>query len=266
MTWTLQQRRSAFEEQGNPVPTEGKYAKHNDWPDVEKDHASVITYMDNYVGQFIKKLQKKDLDNNTIVIFASDNGAHNEGGHDFLYFNSTGGLRGHKRSMFEGGHRSPSLARWPGHVPAGTISDEQWAFWDVLPTLADLAGVSRNKLPPNLSGRSILSTLLGKGRSSQNYLYFTGASSWGDTKPVMISNMAHSGNKKTAYAILNGKWKGVVASCSGTPTFNDKMQLFDLEVDPFETTNIADSYPEEVDALKGIIASEDGISCKCFQC
>ena len=168
--------------------------------------------------------------------------------------------------MFEGGHRSPSLVRWPGNVPAGTISEEQWAFWDVLPTLAELAGVPSIRLPPNLSGRSIVPILLGKHSSPQKYLYFTGASSWGETHPNKVQKLKESGKKNTAYAIRSGRWKGVVSSCSGTPNINDKMQLFDLLEDPFETTNIADSYPEEVDALKNIIASEDDISCQCFQC
>ena len=236
-------------EQGNPVPTDGEYEKHEDWPDVEKDHASVITYMDDYVGQLMRKLQEKEMDDNTIVLFASDNGAHLEGGHSYTFFNSTGGLRGHKRSMFEGGHRSPSLVRWPGHVPAGTISEEQWAFWDVLPTLAELAGVPSNKLPPHLNGRSIVPILLGKHSPPQTYLYFTGASSWVETNPKKVKMLAESGMKNTAYAIRSGRWKGVVASCSGTPNLNDEMHLFDLLEDPFETINIANSYPEQVDAL-----------------
>ena len=249
---------------GAPVPTDGEYAVNDDWPNVEKDHASVITYVDDFVGQLISKLKELRLDESTVVIFASDNGAHLKAGHDYKFFNSTGGLRGHKRSMYEGGHRSPTLIRWPSHVPAGEVSDLQWAFWDVLPTLAEMAGVPSNKLPQNLSGRSILSTLLGKTQQPSKYLYFTGDSSWAtktDTDVELTST-----KKTTAYAIRSGKWKGVVAKCNNYPTLMDEMELYDLDDDPFETQDISSLYPDQVEVLKNIITSEEGISCKCFQC
>ena len=249
---------------GAPVPTDGEYAVHDDWPNVEKDHASVITYVDEFVGQLISKLKSLEIDNNTITIFASDNGAHLKAGHDYRFFNSTGGLRGHKRSMYEGGHRSPTLIRWPGNVPAGEVSELQWAFWDVLPTLADLAGVPKNKLPNNLSGRSIVPALLNKGESPSKYLYFTGDSSWAEDTERDQNNTRSK--KTTSYAIRSGRWKGVVARCTNTPSFSDEMQLYDLDEDPFETEDISNDFPDQVDILKNIIASEEGISCKCFQC
>ena len=123
-------------ESGAPVPTDGQYAKHTDWPEVERDHAAVITYLDGYVGDLMKLLVELDIDEETIVFFASDNGAHLEGGHDYHFFNSTGGLLGHKRSLYEGGMRSPTMVRWPGMITPG-VSDYAWAFWDFMPTVAE---------------------------------------------------------------------------------------------------------------------------------
>ena len=96
--------RSACRQQlsGAPVPSDGQYAVHSDWPDVERDHAAVITYLDNYVGELVQTLKTTGVDESTLVFFASDNGAHLEGGHDYHFFNSTGGLLGHKRSLYEG--------------------------------------------------------------------------------------------------------------------------------------------------------------------
>ena len=116
-------------EQGAPVPTDGQYGN-EPWPNVEKDHAGVIVYLDNYVGEIMATLRELSIDDDTIVFFASDNGAHLEGGHSVEFFNSTGGLKGHKRSLYEGGVRSPSMVRWPGKVAPNSESDLQWAFWD----------------------------------------------------------------------------------------------------------------------------------------
>ena len=102
-------------ESGAPVPSDGQYADES-WPDVEKDHAAVITYLDQYVGETMATLQSLGVDEDTVVFFASDNGAHLEGGHSIEFFNSTGGLRGHKRSLYEGGVRSPTMVRWPGKI------------------------------------------------------------------------------------------------------------------------------------------------------
>merc|ERR1719188_887319 len=111
----------ATPEQGAPVPSDLQYADES-WPDVEKDHAAVITYLDGKVGDLMYRLKKLGVDDNTIVFFATDNGAHLEGGHSHLFFNSTGGLKGHKRSMFEGGTRSPTMVRWPGKIASGQTS------------------------------------------------------------------------------------------------------------------------------------------------
>ena len=93
------------------------------------------------MGTVLNLLKLLKLEKDTVVFFASDNGAHNEGGHHYTFFDSSGPLRGFKRSLYEGGIRSPSIVKWPGHISAGSKSGFAWAFWDFLPTAADLAGV-----------------------------------------------------------------------------------------------------------------------------
>ena len=254
--------------QGNPVPIHAKYTTNKKWPAVEKDHASVVTYLDKYVGQLMSKLKDLGMDNNTIIFFASDNGAYHKNsqwsssGHDYNFFKSSGGLRGHKRSMFEGGHRSPTLVRWPGHIEAGKISKLQWAFWDVLPTLAELAGISKSKLPNGLNGRSIVPTLLGRTQSSPKYLYFTGESSWAKDQ----KSWEEPNPRTTSYAIISGRWKGIVEKCINKPKYSDQMRLYDLVNDPHEKRDVSKHHSKQVHELKRILASEKGISCKCFQC
>jgi len=159
----------SFKEQGAPVPSDGQYADKSTWPNVEKDHAAVITYLDGYVGQMVSLLKELDIEKDTIVFFASDNGAHLEGGHDYRFFNSTGGLQGHKRSLFEGGVRSPTMISWPGTITPG-ISAYAWAFWDVMPTLGELSG---GAIPSGIDGVSIVDTLMGKVQAPKEYLYWT---------------------------------------------------------------------------------------------
>merc|ERR1712070_878512 len=184
----------ANKEQGNPVPTTYNY-NNASWPDVERDHAAVITYLDNKVGDLMKNLKRLGVDHNTLVLFASDNGAHVEGGHKKEFFNSTGGLQGNKRSLYEGGYRSPTMARWPGVIKGGRVSSFPWAFWDVMPTFAELAGT---EAPAGLDGISIVPELTGEGQQAEHeYLYWT----WKQSKVP-------------GYAVRVGNWKGLVPTCT----------------------------------------------------
>src|SRR5581483_7155661 len=110
-----------------------------------KNHAAMITRMDRDIGRILAKLKDLGLDEQTVVFFSSDNGPHREGGADPKFFQSAGPLRGFKRAMYEGGIRVPMIVRWPGKIPAGKVSDQVWAFWDFLPTAAELAGVQPPK-------------------------------------------------------------------------------------------------------------------------
>src|SRR5205085_8869768 len=127
--------------------------------------AAMITRLDEDVGKLMQKLKELKIDDNTLVFFTSDNGPHSEGGVKAEFFQSSGPLRGIKRDMYEGGIRVPMIARWPGKIKAGTVSDQVWAFWDFLPTAADLAGA---KAPDGLDGISVAPTLLGRGEQKQH--------------------------------------------------------------------------------------------------
>jgi arylsulfatase A-like enzyme len=162
-------------------------------------------------------------------MFASDNGAHLEGGHDPNFWNSTGGLRGHKRDMHEGGIRSPLLARWPGTIKPGSTSDHLSAFWDVLPTMAELTG---QPMPADIDGISFLPTLLGNPDQPQHdYLYWE----------------FHKGPKPFSQAVRRGRWKAYQER--GKP-----LELYDLAADPFEQHDLAGDKPELVARMKAILA------------
>ena len=100
----------------------------------------MITRLDAYVGQLLDKLKELKIDESTVVFFTSDNGPHKEGGVDPEFFHSGGPLRGIKRDLYEGGIRVPLIVRWPGKIKPGTVNDQPWAFWDFLPTAAEIAG------------------------------------------------------------------------------------------------------------------------------
>ena len=121
------------------VPDLGPYAREA-WPAPEKGKAAMISRMDADVGRLMAKLRELGIDEKTVVFFTSDNGPHKEGGVDPSFFHSSGPLQGAKRSLHDGGIREPMMVRWPGKIAPGRMSDLPWAFWDVLPTLAELAG------------------------------------------------------------------------------------------------------------------------------
>ena len=123
---------------GMEVPSDAPYSN-EPWPQTEKNKAAMITRLDTYVGQLLDKLKELKIDESTVVFFTSDNGPHKEGGVDPDFFNSGGPLRGIKRDLYEGGIRVPLIVRWPGEIKPGTVNDQPWAFWDFLPTAAEIA-------------------------------------------------------------------------------------------------------------------------------
>jgi arylsulfatase A-like enzyme len=247
-------------EQGAPVPTDLQYGK-KPWPDVEKDHAAVITYLDQKVGDLLSRLKGLGVDKDTLIFFASDNGAHLEGGHSHLFFNSTGGLPGHKRSMYEGGVRSPTMVRWPGVIKPGRSSDFPWAFWDVMPTLAELAGA---RVEADIDGISIVPELYGKSQPEHAYIFFTWIGDGGRFEYEMPPKKGYPG-----YTVRVGDLKGMVPHCKDTltlqPSMDDDMRLFDLKKDPLETTDLAEINRTVVTRLKRFVMSKN-LTCMCYQC
>lgn len=151
-------------------------ARYNPVTHTHAQFAAMISRLDCYVGQIMAKLKQKGLDENTLVIFTSDNGPHEEGGADPEFFGRDGALRGLKRSCYEGGIRIPFIVRWPGHVPAGMVSDHLLAFYDLLPTCRDLVGDVQNdsRRDATVDGLSFLPTLLGHAERQvqHDFLYW----------------------------------------------------------------------------------------------
>lgn len=193
--------------------------------------AAMVEQMDNGVGDVLSLLKELGIDDNTMVIFTSDNGAHREGGHQPEFFDSNGPLRGLKRDVYEGGIRTPMLVRWPGHVKAGSVTDHISAFWDVLPTCTDLAGL---ETPKDTDGISFVPTLLQTGKQKQHpYLYWE--------FPEMDGRQA----------VRMGNWKAVRLNVKKAPT---PIELYDLGADLGEEQNVAASHPDIVEKMETIMA------------
>jgi arylsulfatase A-like enzyme len=186
-------------------------------PRPRRAYAAMITAMDRDIGRIMDRLTVLNLATNTVVIFTSDNGTTYCCGVDRVFFNSLNGLRAYKGQSYEGGIRVPFIACWPGHIPAGTTSDLPAAMWDVMPTLADLAG-----RPPlaGTDGISLMPTLLGRPAKQTKH-------------PFLYWEYAEGGNQK---AVRIADWKGVRYGNAGAGA---PVQLFNLANDPGETSDLA---------------------------
>jgi arylsulfatase A-like enzyme len=209
------------------IPSHAAFAD-KPWPEDVKIHAAMIARLDESVGKVLAKLHELGLDQNTIVMFSSDNGASGPG---LSTFKATAGLRGIKRSLYEGGIRMPLLVRWTGKIAAGSVNDSLTGHVDFMATAAELSGAR----PPRNDGVSILPTLLGRNsQPGHEYLYWE----------------IYEGPPSFQQAVRRGKWKGYRA---GTET---PLELYDLASDPSEKNNIAARYPAEVKAIEQIMARE----------
>ena len=196
-------------------------------------YAGMVSYLDEQVGALVQQLKDLGIYENTLIIFSSDNGPSYTGGTDSPWFNSAGIFKEEygwvKGFVYEGGIRVPMIASWPAKIKPGTSSDHVSAFWDVLPTLAEIGGAPK---PGNIDGISFLPTLLGsEGQQKHDYLYW--------------EFPAYKGQQ----AVRMGKWKAIRKNI-----FDGDMdiKLYDLEDDPAESKNIAADYP-------GIISIMDSI-------
>jgi arylsulfatase A-like enzyme len=222
------------------VPDLGIYAN-MDWPEPEKLKAALITRLDSYVGQIMQKLHERHLDDNTLVIFTSDNGPHEEGSNSAAFDDASGPFRGIKRDVYEGGFREPFIARWPGHVPAAATTDQVIAFWDFLPTVAELAGLPA---PKTTDGLSFLPTLLGHPDQQRQH-------------DMLYWEFHERGFEQAALYIdpqTGTHWKGV----RHTP--QQPLELYKLTSDIAEKTDVAVDHPDIVSRITAYFASAHVVS------
>jgi arylsulfatase A len=185
--------------------------------------AAMITRMDRDIGSLADLLRARGIDRRTLILFVSDNGPHQEGGADPGYFKSSGGLRGIKRDLYEGGIRVPMIARWPGTIPAGRVSDQVWAHWDMLPTLAEIAGA---RAPSGIDGASMARALRGNARLPHAPLYW------------------EFHERGFQQAVRMGRWKAVRLKAGGP------LELYDLDTDRQEQHDIAAAHPDVVGRME----------------
>jgi arylsulfatase A-like enzyme len=211
---------------GMQVPSDAPYSS-EPWPQVEKNKAAMITRLDGDVGNLMAALKKYKIDDSTIVFFSSDNGPHQEGGVDPKFFQSAGPFRGIKRDLYEGGIRMPLIVRWPNHIAPGQVSGLISAFWDFLPTAAELAHV---KPPPDLDGISMLPTLLGQTQTNRHdFLYW------------------EFHERGFQQAVRMGDWKAI------RPQAGEPLELYDLKTDLGEKTNVVAQHPDVVAKIEAYL-------------
>jgi len=205
------------------IDNQGIYAN-EPWTEQQKNYAAMVTRLDSDVGRLLTTLKELKIDDNTIIFFAGDNGSSFDPKSEIgkMFDQTMGGkLRGFKRSMYEGGLRQAALVRWPGKVPAGRVSDEPWAFWDFLPTAAELTGATLPK-GAKTDGLSLVSFLKGGPAPKRDYFYWE----------------LHEA--KSIQAIRFGDWKAVRNGPSAA------IELYDLKADSGEKNDLAAAKPELV--------------------
>ena len=194
--------------------------------------AAMVERIDRYVGEVVDKLEELGLSENTLIVFTSDNGAHQEGGADPEFFDSNGPFRGFKRDLYEGGIHVPMVVKWPGKIKANSSSDHLSAFWDWLPTFAEFLG---QKSPEGIDGISLVPTLLGEGSQTQHETLY-----W---------EFHELGGRQ---ALRQGDWKLVKYQIKDST--KTTVELFNLKSDPGEQQDLAKSNPEKVTELEKIMA------------
>lgn len=206
------------------VPSLGEYAD-KDWPRDAKIYAAMVTRLDGYVGDIVDELERQDIAGNTLVIFTSDNGPVADDTSTFL--GSAGSLRGAKGTLYEGGLRVPLVLKWPGVVPAGSVNSTPWMFVDIFPTFAELAGASHDG---DLDGISMLPSILGQRQDVPDRLLY-----WEFPR----TRLWQAGRL--------GGWKAVREG------MDQPVELYDLETDPGEAVNVADSHPHIVSRISRLL-------------
>lgn len=229
LNWMREHKDQPFFLYYAPTLPHGKYEiddlgvyKDKPWTDQQKTYAAMVTRLDAHAGQLMALLKELKLDDNTLIMFSGDNGSSFAPASPIgKFFQQANGLRGFKRGMYEGGLRQGAMARWPGVVPAGRVSDEPWAFWDFLPTAVELAGA---KLPEGFhcDGLSLVSFLKGGSAPKREYFYWE----LHEAAPIQ--------------AVRFGDWKAV----RNGP--EKPLELYDLKTDPGESKDVSAEHPDLV--------------------
>jgi len=213
------------------IDDQGIY-KDKPWTEQQKNYAAMVTRLDSDVGRLLALLKELKLDEKTIVFLAGDNGSSFSPDSELgrLFEQAANGLRGYKRGLYEGALRQAALVRWPGVVPAGRICEEPWAFWDLLPTAAELSGA---KWPESFKpdGFSLVGMLKGDAAPKRDYFYWE----------------LHEG--KPLQAVRLGNWKAVKNGPSAS------IELYDLKTDRGEQNDIAASHPDIIKQIETIMKS-----------
>ncbi len=190
-------------------------------------YAAMVEMLDRQVGELVQQLKAQGIYEQTLIVFSSDNGPHQEGGNDPDFFNSNGGLKGYKRDLYEGGIRVPLIMHWPGKIQAGSRSDHVSAFWDLMPTFAEVAGAT---VPKNIDGISLVPTLTGQKQAAHDFLYW---------------EFVELGGRQ---AIRKGNWKAVKYDLRTAS--NKPIELYRLDLDPSESDNVAAHHPEVISEME----------------
>lgn len=209
-------------------------APHDDYrfePQPHAAFAAMVTRLDAYVGQIVAQVKQQGLEKNTLIIFASDNGPHKEGGADPAFFNSGGPFKGIKRDLYEGGIREPFIASWPGVIKPGSKNATPAAFWDMYPTFAELAGVQQYN---RVDGISIVPLLKGKSLPKPHEYFYWEFHEFGGRQ-----------------AVRYGKWKGVRLNVNAND--DAPIELYDVEKDIAEANNVAVAHPDIIAKIKAFM-------------
>jgi len=215
---------SSFEEEFIP---QNHYV---DQPLPKAYYAAMVSYLDRQVGEIIAKLEELEIDDNTLIFFTSDNGSYSEGGYHYTMLESNKPFRGGKRDLYEGGIRVPAIAWWPGVVEAGQSSNHISGFQDMMPTLAELAGL---EAPEEIDGISMVPILTSEGNQRQHeYLYW---------------EFHEQGGKQ---AVRKGDWKAVRLNVREDR--HSPIELYNLAEDPVEENDISADHPEIIEEMEQI--------------
>ena len=208
---------------GKPTGPDSPSLGYRSQPTPKAAFAAMITRMDRDIGTLRDRLRARGLEPRTLFMFVSDNGPHKEGGGDPAFFKSSGGLRGIKRDLYEGGIRVPMIASWPGTIPKGRVSAHAWTHWDMFPTLAELAGA---KTPAGLDGISMTRALRGQATPAHEFMYW------------------EFHERGFQQAVRMGRWKAVRLA-KDTP-----LELYDLKTDPGEQHEVSGAHPDVVKTIE----------------